>query len=238
MVRYIHGSADSTDLDVVYVFDTMPSFEECQIFCRSDPKENRNIIVVTEGVVNACFKGIPDEMNNALLTTYPLHEQEYPLFIDRAVPRDVFLKDITITRKVISPLTETPMRRQVKAVLRADWAQRQAFMKELKLTEIDFDHVGKWKREDLLKSIAFQLGQGIGLHQGLELYTKADIAEYIPELYPYLYRQVEDLQRLQVVYETYLQLLSQTVIETLSDNRIRLLSGEVYDIYKETRIVV
>lgn len=158
--------------------------------------------------------------------------------IDRTLPRDVFLKDITITRKVISPLTETPMRRQVKVVLRADWTKRLAFMKELKLTETDFDHVGKWKREDLLKSIAFQLGQGIGLHQGLELYTKADIAEYIPELYPYLYRQVEDLQRLQVVYETYLQLLSQTVIETLSDNRIRLLSGEVYDIYKETRIVV
>ena len=179
MVRYIHGSADSTDLDVVYVFETMPSFEECQIFCRSDPKENRNIIVVKEGIVNACFKGIPDEMNNALLATYPLHEQEHPLLIDRTLPRDVFLKDITITRKVISPLTETPMRRQVKAVLRADWTKRLAFMKELKLTEIDFDRVGKWTKEDLLKSISFQLGQGIGLHHGVELYTKADIAAYI-----------------------------------------------------------
>lgn len=237
MIRYVHGSADSTDLDVVYVFEKMPSFEECQIFCRSDPKENRNIIVVEDGIVKSCFKGLADEMNNALLATYSLHEQEFPLLIKQAVPRDIFLKDITITRKVISPLTETPMRRQVKAVLRADWKQRLAFMKELKLIEIDFDHVGKWKKEDLLKSIAFQLGQGIGLHQGLELYTKADIAEYIPELYPYLYRQIEDLQRLQVVYETYLQLLSQTVIETLSDNRIRLLSGEVYDIYREHRII-
>ena len=237
MVRYIHGSADSTDLDVVYVFETMPSFEECQIFCRSDPKENRNIIVVTEGVVNACFKGIPDEMNNALLTTYPLHEQEYPLFIDRAVPRDVFLKDITITRKVISPLTETPMRRQVKAVLRADWTKRLAFMKELKLKEIDFDHVGKWTKEDLLKSIAFQLGQGIGLHHGVELYTKADIAAYIPQLRPYLYRQAEELQSLWAVYETYLQLLSRTVIKTLPDNHIQLSSGAVYDIYREYHIV-
>ena len=51
MIRYIHGSADSTDLDVVYVFEEIPSFEECQLFCRSDPKENRNIIVVRDGIV-------------------------------------------------------------------------------------------------------------------------------------------------------------------------------------------
>lgn len=27
MIRYVHGSADSTDLDVVYVFEEMPSFD-------------------------------------------------------------------------------------------------------------------------------------------------------------------------------------------------------------------
>lgn len=107
MVRYIHGSADSTDLDMVYVFETMPSFEKCQIFCRSDPKESRNIVVVKDGIVAHCFKGNEDEVNNALMATYTLHEQAYPLIIARPVPRDVFLKDITITRKVISPLTET-----------------------------------------------------------------------------------------------------------------------------------
>ena len=61
MVRYIHGSADSTDLDVVYVFEEIPPFEECQLFCRSDPKENRNIIVVRDGIVTYSFKGNEDE---------------------------------------------------------------------------------------------------------------------------------------------------------------------------------
>lgn len=234
MVRYIHGSADSTDLDVVYVFEEMPSFTQCQSFCRSDPKENRNIIVIADGIVRSCFKGIPDEMNNALLATYSLHEQAYPLLIRRKVPRDIFLKDIIVTRKVISPLTDTPMRRQVKAALRAGWTQRIDFMKELNLTRIDFGSVGKWRKEDLLKSIAFQLGQGIGLHEGTELYTKADIAAYIPRLRPYLYRKAEDLQSLQWVYEAYLQCLSQTEVAALPENRVQLSSGRVYDIYRES----
>ena len=80
-----------------------------------------------------CFKGNEDEVNNALLATYSLHEQAYPLLIHRTVPRDVFLKDISATRKLISPLTDTPMRRQIKDALRAQWSQRLAVMKELNL---------------------------------------------------------------------------------------------------------
>ena len=237
MVRYIHGSADSTDLDVVYVFEEIPPFEECQLFCRSDPKENRNIIVVRDGIVTYSFKGNEDEVNNALLATYFLHEQAYPLLINRPVPRDVFLKDISITRKIISPLTDTPIRQRIKSALRANWTERLAVMKELELSQIDFDHVGKWKKEDLLKSIAFQLGQGIGLHRGVEVYTKADIASYIPQLHPYLYRHEEDTKGLQSVFEAYLQILSQTEIQMLSDNCVQLPSGAVYDIHKEKRMI-
>ena len=35
-IRYIHGSEDSTDLDVYYVFDTIPSdIKDCILLCRS-----------------------------------------------------------------------------------------------------------------------------------------------------------------------------------------------------------
>lgn len=237
MIRYIHGSADSTDLDVVYVFEELPAAEECHRFCRSDPQENRNIIVVKDGTVVQCFKGIRDEVNNAVFATYPLHEQSHPLLIDRRVERDVFLKDITITRKVMSPLTQSPLRPQMKEALHADWPHRLAAAKALNLTEIDFDHVGKWKREDLLKSMAFQLGQGIGLHNGRELYTKAAIAEHLPVLRPYLYRQAADLQALQQVLSEYLQLLEKVQTRTLEDTGTQLLStGAVYDIFRERRI--
>ena len=77
---------------MVYVFDEIPSFEECQAFCRSDPEENRNIIVVKDGIVEYCFKGNEDEVNNALLATYSLHEQAYPLLIHRTVPPGCFFE--------------------------------------------------------------------------------------------------------------------------------------------------
>lgn len=237
MIRYIHGSADSTDLDVVYVFEEMPSFTECQKFCVADPGENRNIIVVEAGIVSRCFKGNPDEVNNALRATYSLHQQDYPLLITRAVPRDIFLKDIVVTRKVMSPLTASPLRSRMKAALHGDWPDRIAAMGSLNFGQIDFAQVKKWKREDLLKSMAFQLGQGLGLHRDMELYTKADIAAQFPQLRPYLCRQAEDMEGLQSVCDAYLQILGQTETETLPDGSTRLLSGAVYDIHRERRLV-
>ena len=237
MIRYIHGSADSTDLDVVYVFEEMPPFKECQLFCQGDPAENRNIIVVRDGTVAQTFKGIRDEVNNALLATYPLHEQAYPLLIHRAVPRDVFLKDIAVTRKLMSPLTKTPLRPRLKEALRGEWSQRLAALGELRLAEIDFDRAGKQSGADLLKSMAFQLGQGIGLHRGVELYTKADVAGFLPQLRPYLYRQAADMAGLQEALDTYRALLAAIPVQTRPDRYVQLPSGAVYDIHRETRIV-
>ena len=238
MIRYIHGSGDSTDLDVIYVFDAMPSFDTCRQFCASEPGENRNIIVVEDGVVSRCFKGCPDEVNNALLTTYCLHEQAYPLLIRRTVERDVFLKDIRVTRKLIPAFTRSPLRSKIKLALRLDWQTRLETLRELELKRLDLDTLRGWNKADLLKSIAFQLGQGIGLHQDTELYTKADIAKYFPELEPYLYRVDCELHGLQATMQKYLSILSQIQTETLPEGRMRILpSGEVYDIHKEIHIL-
>lgn len=73
IAKYIHGSEDSTDIDVHYVFDEMPSYQECKKFCDSDKSENRNIITIKNGIVTGCYKGTVDEINNALIETYPLH---------------------------------------------------------------------------------------------------------------------------------------------------------------------
>ena len=51
MIRYIHGSGNSTDVDVVYVFDELPSLNECKKFCSADPTENRNIITISDGMI-------------------------------------------------------------------------------------------------------------------------------------------------------------------------------------------
>ena len=45
LIRYVHGSEDSLDVDVYYVFDEMPDFNACKQFCCADKNENRNIII-------------------------------------------------------------------------------------------------------------------------------------------------------------------------------------------------
>ena len=82
MLKYIHGSEDSLDTDVFYVFDKIPSFAECRKFCSEDPNENRNIITIKNGIVEQCFIGTPDEINNGLLDTYKLHPQTCELKIE------------------------------------------------------------------------------------------------------------------------------------------------------------
>ena len=237
MIRYVHGSQDSTDLDVVYVMDELPPFVECQRFCSADPLENRNIIVIRDGIVAACFKGLPDEVNNALLATWPLHAQTHPLLITRRVERDVFLKDITATRKLLSALTGTSLRAQIKAALRGGWPERIAALAALDLTQIDFDHIRGWRREDLLKSMAFQVGQALGLHRGAELYTKAAIAGHFPALKPYLQRSAADAAGLQEIIREYAAALARNRTVTLDSGLTRVVNAQaVYDIHTERRI--
>ena len=189
MVRYVHGSADSLDLDVVYVFNEMPSYQECRDFC-SKKEENRNIITIRDGIVSNCFIGTPDEINNALLVTYHLHEQEYPLLIEREVIRDKEMKVVRATRGILSLISRTQYRSQVKLALRSSFGRRLEILKDIDFNDIQFNNLQKqFDGVHIRKIIAFQLGQALGLLDGVELYTKRDIANEYFALEPFLYRE-------------------------------------------------
>lgn len=237
MIRYVHGSADSTDLDVMYVVETLPTLPEAQTFYRDHPGENINFIVIRGGIVEQCLKGHPDEVNNALLHTYFLHQQQDPLHIRHSVERDVFLKDITATRKFLSPLTRTDHRTAVKAALQGSWQNRLDVLRSIDFGCVDFGGVRGRTQQDLLKSMAFSLGQAAGLHDGVELYTKAEIAAHIPALEPYLYRRTLDLGAMQQVLAAYFAQLAQTPVTENPDGTVTLLqTGAAYDIHRECRI--
>lgn len=55
-IQQVHGSPDSLDLDVVYVVPLMPSARDCNTFCNADQLENRNLVVIRNGVVVDTFK--------------------------------------------------------------------------------------------------------------------------------------------------------------------------------------
>ena len=51
LARYVHGSEDSLDTDVIYIVDELPPLNECAEFCNSNDAENRNLAIVRDGVV-------------------------------------------------------------------------------------------------------------------------------------------------------------------------------------------
>lgn len=203
------GSPDSQDIDVVFVQEKKPALAACQAFCKHET-ENRNIIVIEDGVIVDCYKGLPDEMNNALYHTYEHHEQRWPNPIQRPVERIVPLKVVRATRMILALLSRTAYRSEIKAALRShDQAQRQEV-----LAQIDFRTLDIGVEE--AKSIAFQLGQTLSLFEGQERYTKGDLSTAYPDLEAFLYRRAQptDLDVLNARRDQLLRLLSEVYIRT------------------------
>jgi hypothetical protein len=195
LARYIHGSEDSTDLDVLYIVDELPDKAECKRFCSADPSENRNVATVSDGVIASVYKGTVDELNNALLRTYHLHPQTDELLVKRELERCVPLKLVRAVRILLSYMSRTHYRTDVKAALRGTWTDKLNMLDKIDLTTVDFNafHKGEHNRADILKTYAFQIGQVAGLlhNPQIEVYTKSEIAEkkISEQLKPYLYRE-------------------------------------------------
>lgn len=202
IARYIHGSEDSTDTDVVYVVDEIPSLQEAKVFCSADKSENRNLITVDErkGVVMTCYKGSIDEINNSLIDTYGLHEQTDPLLVKFRRCRDIPIKCMRSSRIILSHLSRSQFRTQVKEALHGCWNERIETLELLadNLDTIDFDTLNKnMSGDDIKKVIAFQIGQCSALLDDVEIYTKGGLSAYYPTLKPYLYRystSIDDLK--------------------------------------------
>ena len=192
MIRYIHGSSNSSDIDTVYVFDHIPDFSEAKSFCDGKKTENANIICVENGTISYCYKGTVDELNNSLLTTYYLHEQDFPLIITNKVKRDRYLKLVRSTRCITSQLSRTEIRAIIKRGLNGNWNDRRkslmATVGQLETINVN-DVVGKNPAMEIFKTMAFQIGQTLSLFtDGEELYTKNEISSKYPLLRQYLNR--------------------------------------------------
>lgn len=198
------GSHDSLDYDVMFFVTpeqlvkidlmqrTCDGYDEAlTIYLRDkglpEKPVNANISVVEKGVIVATFKGTPDEVNNSIFRTYSLHQQIHPLQIQRNLERDTLLKVLRTYRVVLSYLSRTPHREKVKEALRGSLAQRIATLEQIDLADVT-DIGKKGSMVDFCKVMAFQLGQTRSLLNGLQLYTKSEIAHCYPFLTDALYR--------------------------------------------------
>lgn len=220
MIKYIHGSEDSTDLDIFYVFDKMPSFDECKKFCSQNPDENRNIIVINNGQVTDCFIGTIDEVNNGLIDTYSLHKQEHPLLVTKRLERDKEIKYVRAIRGILSNLSRTQYRSEIKSALNGNWKERLDCVKNIDLSTINFDELNKrMTGKDILKVLAFQIGQSLGLLENIELYTKSSIAKQYEDLTNFLYRKDADINILNAYKDVLIDYLSKIKVQEI-DKRV------------------
>jgi len=141
---------------------------------------------VNTGYVSDCYKGYSDEIQNALLETYSLHNQEFPLPITKPMLRVVTNKIICSLTGILIRLAQSDYRGEVKTALRApNWG----FRKKTAFSVL-FANLLNLRIDDY-KYAAFQFGQAIGLIIGKEFYTKKSIAEYFLDLEPFIYRNKE-----------------------------------------------
>lgn len=199
IAKYIYGSADSIDEDSLYIVDQLPkTIAECKEFCllNKGDNENPNLATIENGVINTCFKGTVDELNNAVYKTYSLHEQNYPLIIEYTVERDVHLKIIRAVRVIISHFTKSVLRKELKSSLKSGWNDRLNALRliaSLDENKIDFDTLNpNMSGRDVKKLIAFQIGQTLALVNGEELYTKKEVSEHYPILEKFLQRNTDN----------------------------------------------
>ncbi len=212
----IYGSASSQDIDVLVFEDYLPhSIQEraelCKVyntyfssFFQTKKIINSNIAIVENGVLVQVHKGIPDELNNALFLTYELHQQYFPNQIQELVTRDVELKIIRCARVILSFLTRTIYRQQVKLALRGNFKEKIEVLSAIKISQIQ-DFGKNQLRAEVLKTIAFQLGQTLALMEGKELFTKEEVANYLPRLSSFLQRKDIEVAEIQEVIELFVQ---------------------------------
>ena len=245
MIRYIHGSSDSVDLDTVYVFENEPTFKEAKEFCDNKKDENANIICIDNGKVSYCYKGTIDEINNSILATYGLHRQDYPLIITDKVERDKYLKLIRSTRCITSQFSRTDIRTIIKKGLNGNWSDRKKALLAVEYKLILFNlrplMYGKKNSTEILKSIAFQIGQTLALFvNNEELYTKNDVSEKYPLLRQYLERYPTDTVDIRTMLRRLINVLQTEKYKIIGEHGVQFESNSsvVYDMKTEQKKVI
>lgn len=231
MIFNIFGSESSIDYDIMVFLESIPSIQESKKICLdfekelqpilSDKKLNINLAVVKDGIITNVFKGTPDECNNSILETYNLHKQIHPIQINKSLPRDVPLKVARAIRIILSFMSRSEYRALVKEALRSDTKKRFQILEQIDISKIV--DLGK-NNQDLIefyKHVAFQLGQCLGLFQGVELYTKEDMIKYFPELGKYLMRIPSDPLILQEYKEIFINMTKKLFnnLDIVKENR-------------------
>ena len=237
----IYGSKSSIDCDVMIFVDKIEQ-ENVKNKAKIDKwneklqkltnKEvNCNLAILSNGIIVNCYKGTPDEVNNSMYLTYNNHLQKYPNQIIKLIDRDVNLKVYRAFRIILSFLSKTKYRTEIKSALKGDFTEKIEVLKHINLSKFTEKDVEKRSHSysHYIKTVAFQLGQTIALLKNIELYSKEDIVNLFPELNNCIFRK-------EIKYSDllYIEKLKNEMIEL---TQIKINNKEkFYDIEKDDKI--
>lgn len=193
LLSFRHGSKDSKDIDMVYIFPKEPSSKECVQFSEKLKDEDVNIITLKNNFVSFSYKGSPDETNNSLLATVPKFEQKFKLPIEKKVQRIVPLKVCNTILSILIIIRKYEFYREgtIEVLSSFDFEKRRKYLNTVDFTKL------KLTIEEI-KYLAFRLGQTIALIYGKEIYTKIELGEMFDDLNPLLKRE-ENTQNLKIL---------------------------------------
>ena len=134
-------------------------------------------------------------------------------------------------RSVLSRLTRSELRKEVKETLRSEEITK--FVQTLLRVDFTSESIKKLLNKDDIKSIFFQLAQSLLLFDGVEVYSKAEIVERIPELEDMIYRKGTALSKLNKANEM-LQKISEK-IENIQAEIVKLKSRKLSLMKMETK---
>ena len=209
-IKYnVFGSENSLDLDVMVFIDAplkqFDSAQECLQFkkllanqIKTDKDINVNLAVLKDGVITWAYKGTADECNNSIFETFKLHKENSIQYITRKVERNLPAKLIRALRIILTMITRTDKREEVKKALKTNTViARLTTLRAIKFEELKFTTDEKdggsssflsEEQQENFKTIAFQLGQTMALTMNIELYTKTGVGSVYPCLQPFLKR--------------------------------------------------
>jgi hypothetical protein len=151
---------------------------------------NCNLAILKNYQIVKVYKGTEDECNNSLFWTYNNFKQPHSPQILCEIERDKELKCLRTLRVLLSFLSRSKHRPEVKKALKGDAYLKIETLKNIDLSELSHDDLGKrnvsW--EDYLKTMAFQLGQTLALmdddvpKEYEEIYTKETMSILYPQL--------------------------------------------------------
>lgn len=202
----LFGSKSSIDYDAMVFVESIPdSIEVCKSMCEMYDKEisnilkshkypikkvNSNLAVVENGILTDIHKGMVCECNNSLYLTYFNFKQIYPNQITKLVPRNVDLKILRCYRIILSFLSRSFYREEVKKALKGNLSQKIDILLSINYTKMDFGN-RNGEPIDIWKALAFQVAQTLLLTKNIELYSKEDICNHIPGLSGFILRNTD-----------------------------------------------